>query len=88
MDLGDLIDGMDLSEEWGEQNLLNLHGYTDTAWLEILYEAFLEDGVDGMFIPIDLRLLKEERYGGSLFGGGGGQAEEDRVEVSEGDLCD
>lgn len=29
VDLEDLIGGMDLSEEWGEQNL-DLKGYTDT----------------------------------------------------------
>lgn len=33
VDLEDLIGGMDLSEEWGEQNL-DLKGYTDTKWLE------------------------------------------------------
>ena len=52
VDLEDLIDGMDLSEEWGEQNL-DLEGYTDTKWLEGYFGAFREDGRDEMFISID-----------------------------------
>ena len=52
VDLEDLIDGMNLSEEWGEKNL-DLEGYTDTKWLEGYFDAFQEDGCDEMFIPID-----------------------------------
>ncbi|KAL4946707.1 hypothetical protein BDV06DRAFT_231786 [Aspergillus oleicola] len=40
--LEDLIDGMDLSEDWGKGNL-NLDGTTDTKWLENYYQAFCGD---------------------------------------------
>lgn len=50
--LQDLIDGMDLTEQWGEKSL-NLEGLTDTKWLEGRYQAFLDDGVDPMFIWVD-----------------------------------
>lgn len=52
VDPEDLIDGMNLSEEWGEQNV-DLEGYTDTKWLENYYEAFRADGRQEMFITID-----------------------------------
>ncbi|KAL2813750.1 hypothetical protein BDW59DRAFT_176662 [Aspergillus cavernicola] len=38
----DTKDGMDLSEDWGEENL-NLDGTTDTKWLEDYYQAFCAD---------------------------------------------
>lgn len=52
VDLEDLIDGMDLSEEWGEQNL-DLEGHTDTEWLEGIIDALQKDGRDEMSIWID-----------------------------------
>ena len=56
VELQDLIDGMDLSEEWGEENL-NLDGTTDTEWLENYYQAFCADfrkrGKDDMLVFID-----------------------------------
>ncbi|PWY90417.1 hypothetical protein BO94DRAFT_24231 [Aspergillus sclerotioniger CBS 115572] len=50
--LQELIDGMDLTEEWGEE-ALDLGGQTDTKWLEDRFQAFVGDGVDPMFIWID-----------------------------------
>ncbi|KAL1984729.1 hypothetical protein VTN96DRAFT_8762 [Rasamsonia emersonii] len=52
VDLQDLIDGMNLSEEWVEENL-NLEGNTDTEWLERYIQALREDGVKEMFIFVD-----------------------------------
>lgn len=56
VELQDLIDGMDLSEEWGEENL-NLDGTTDTDWLENYYQAFCADfrerGKDEMLVFIN-----------------------------------
>lgn len=40
VDLTDLIDGMDLSEEWGEQNL-NLDGTNDVEWARKKNQAIL-----------------------------------------------
>ncbi|KAL4933147.1 uncharacterized protein BDV17DRAFT_279384 [Aspergillus undulatus] len=54
--LEDLIDGMDLTEKWGEENL-NLLGSTDTPWLGNHYQAlrddFREKGLDEMLIFLD-----------------------------------
>jgi hypothetical protein len=47
--LEDLIDGMNRSEEWGEQNL-DLENYTDTEWLQKWIEALQADGLKKMFI--------------------------------------
>ncbi|GKZ25928.1 hypothetical protein AbraIFM66951_002463 [Aspergillus brasiliensis] len=52
LDLEELIDGMDLSEEWGHREL-DLEGHTDTKWLEDRAQAFRDDGVDEMFIFVD-----------------------------------
>ncbi|RAK94962.1 uncharacterized protein BO80DRAFT_291402 [Aspergillus ibericus CBS 121593] len=52
LDLEELIDGMDLSEEWGHKTL-DLEGHTDTQWLEDRVKAFRDDGVDEMFIWVD-----------------------------------
>lgn len=52
LDLEELIDGMDLSEEWGHKTL-DLEGQTDTQWLEDRAQAFRDDGVDEMFIFVD-----------------------------------
>lgn len=52
VDLQDLIDGMNLSEEWGEENL-DLEGTTDTEWLERYVYVLRQDGVQGMFIFVD-----------------------------------
>lgn len=52
VDLEDVIDGMNLSEEWGEQNL-DLGGHTDVKWLEDYADTLREDGRDEMFIFID-----------------------------------
>ncbi|EFR03322.1 hypothetical protein MGYG_06319 [Nannizzia gypsea CBS 118893] len=51
-DLEDLVDGMDLSEEWGEQNL-SLEGHADSNWSENCIEALIADGTEEMFIFID-----------------------------------
>ncbi|KAK2756974.1 hypothetical protein FQN54_004942 [Arachnomyces sp. PD_36] len=50
--LDDLVDGMDLSEEWGQTNL-NLEGHTDTKWAKDTIDAHRADGVEEMFIFID-----------------------------------
>lgn len=52
LDLKDLIDGQDLSLEWGEKNL-DLDGYTDSEWAKKYVDDLIEDGVDEMFIFID-----------------------------------
>lgn len=52
VDLEDLIDGMDILEEWGEQNL-DLEGHTDTKWLEGIIDTLLKDGRDEMSIWVD-----------------------------------
>ncbi|PYI00858.1 hypothetical protein BO78DRAFT_329029 [Aspergillus sclerotiicarbonarius CBS 121057] len=50
--LQELIDGMNLTEEWGGESL-DLEGHTDTQWLEDRIQAFLDDGEDPMYIWID-----------------------------------
>lgn len=52
VDLEDLVDGMDLSSEWGENNL-DLEGVTDTEWLENYRKAIRDDGAEEMFNFID-----------------------------------
>ena len=52
LDLEELIDGMDLAEEWGYREL-DLGSHTDTKWLEDYAQAFRDDGVDEMFIFVD-----------------------------------
>ncbi|KKZ61452.1 hypothetical protein EMCG_03934 [[Emmonsia] crescens] len=51
-DLSDLIDGMDLTYEWGLKNL-NLGGVTDTEWLKWLMQGMRDDGFKEMFIFVD-----------------------------------
>lgn len=43
VDLEDLINGMNLSEQWGIENL-NLEGYTDFEWANKQIKDLLEDG--------------------------------------------
>ncbi|PGH03198.1 hypothetical protein GX51_04233 [Blastomyces parvus] len=52
VDLCDLIDGQDLSEEWGIEHL-DLSGTTDTKWLEWLIPGMRDDGVEDIYIFID-----------------------------------
>ncbi|GKZ57637.1 hypothetical protein AnigIFM49718_002960 [Aspergillus niger] len=52
LDLEELVDGMNLAEEWGHREL-DLEGHTDTKWLEDYAQAFRDDGVDEMFIFVD-----------------------------------
>ncbi|KAL4948427.1 hypothetical protein BDW69DRAFT_203534 [Aspergillus filifer] len=56
VELEDLIDGMNLTEEWGEENLY-LDSTTDTQWLENRYKALREDyrerGLDEILIFLD-----------------------------------
>ncbi|KAL4967534.1 uncharacterized protein BDV14DRAFT_197900 [Aspergillus stella-maris] len=56
VELEDLIDGMNLTEEWGEDNI-DLDGTTDTQWLENRHRAVCEDfrerGLDEMLIFLD-----------------------------------
>lgn len=47
-----LIDGMDPSEGWGEENLM-LDGCTDSEWADRYIETLREDGVEDMFIFFD-----------------------------------
>ncbi|EFE30377.1 uncharacterized protein ARB_02749 [Trichophyton benhamiae CBS 112371] len=53
-DLEDLVDGMDLSEEWGEQNL-SLEGHADSNWSTKCIEALRADGTEELFIFVDPR---------------------------------
>ncbi|KAM5444452.1 hypothetical protein MaudCBS49596_008011 [Microsporum audouinii] len=49
VDLADLVDGMDLTEDWG-MKYLNLEGNTDTEWLENLVQRLKEDGPKDRFM--------------------------------------
>ncbi|PYH92005.1 hypothetical protein BO71DRAFT_330956 [Aspergillus ellipticus CBS 707.79] len=49
LDLAELIDGMDLSEEWGYENL-DLEGDIDTEWLKERVKALKDDEPKPMFI--------------------------------------
>ncbi|KAM5438511.1 hypothetical protein MferCBS31731_005088 [Microsporum ferrugineum] len=49
VDLADLVDGMDLTEDWG-MKYLNLEGDTDTEWLENLVQRLKEDGPKDRFM--------------------------------------
>jgi hypothetical protein len=66
VELEDLIDGMELSEDWGEENL-NLDGITDTKWLEDYYHAFCADfrekGKDEVLVFIDPTPILDGRSG-------------------------
>ena len=64
VDLEDLVDGMDLSLEWGH-NHLDLEGSFDTEWAKWVIDTQLKDGEDPMFIwrstePKSRRSLWEE----------------------------
>ncbi|KAI9752083.1 MAG: hypothetical protein M4579_005768 [Chaenotheca gracillima] len=68
VDLEDLVDGMDLSLEWGEENL-DLEGSTDTSWAQARIDALLADGTKKMFVWIDAephsrRAIWERMVGG------------------------
>ncbi|KAI1925878.1 hypothetical protein LOZ65_002689 [Ophidiomyces ophidiicola] len=52
LDLEDLVDGMDLSEDWGRENL-NLDGNKDSDWAQNYIEVLKDNGVENMWILID-----------------------------------
>ncbi|KKZ60629.1 hypothetical protein EMCG_04702 [[Emmonsia] crescens] len=54
VDLCDLIDGQDLSEEWGIEHL-DLSGNSDTKWLEWLIQGMRDDGIEDIHIFIDAK---------------------------------
>lgn len=54
VDLCDLIDGQDLSEEWGIEHL-DLSGNSDTKWLECLIQGMRDDGIEDIYIFIDAK---------------------------------
>lgn len=59
VDLEDLIDGMDLTEEWGEQNL-DLEGDTDSQWAQERGEALTADGAK--FTVINPNAVPRRQY--------------------------
>ena len=52
VDLEDLVDGMNLSEEWGEQHL-DLDKDTDVQWARRQIAVYIETGIDEMFVSLD-----------------------------------
>jgi len=57
VDLEDLIDGMNLSEEWGEEHL-DLDKDIDVQWARSQLAMYKNAGVDEMFVNLDVEPRK------------------------------
>ena len=58
-ELEDLMDGMNLSEEWGEQNL-ELDEEIDVQWARGQIARYREAGVDEMFVSLNTEPKKRK----------------------------
>jgi len=60
VDLDDLVDGMNLSIEWGEKNL-NLEGSTDVEWGNWKWDTLRNAGTPELGMPFDITVPGSRR---------------------------